>query len=194
MATQAERTAATTSAVVAAARDLFATRGFAGTSMDEVARAAGVTKGGLYHHYKDKTALMAAVYEDQERRSVEHLLASGPDLDDPLAALLAGSRTFLEQCLDPTFRAIALVEAPAGLGWERWRQIDLEHGFGLMRMAVQLAVEAGQLRPLPVDQVAHQLVAALTEAALLLGASEDPVDELEPAYATFEALVQGLRA
>lgn len=194
VATQAERTAATTSSVVAAARDLFARQGWAGTSMEEVARAAGVTKGGLYHHFKDKTALLAAVYEDQERRSVQHLLErSGELADDPLAALLAGSRAFLEECLDPTFRAIALVEAPAGLGWERWREIDLQHGFGLMRLAVEAAIDAGQLRPLPIDQVAHQLLAALMEAALLVGRADDPAAELGPAIATFEALLDGLR-
>jgi AcrR family transcriptional regulator len=186
------RSGATTAAVVAAARDLFAERGWAATSMDEVARAAGVTKGGLYHHFKDKTELLAAVYEDQERRSVEHLLATNPPLDDPLAALRAGSRTFLEQCLDPTFRAIAIIEAPAGLGWERWREIDVQHGFGLLRMAVEGAMEAGQLRRLPVDQVSHQLLAALMEAALLVGRAEDPAAELEPAAATFDALLDGL--
>jgi AcrR family transcriptional regulator len=196
VATQAERTAATTSAVVAAARRLFAERGWAATSMEQVAREAGVTKGALYHHYQDKTALLAAVYEDQECRSVEHLLARSAAVDprDPLEALRVGSRAFLEECLDPTFRAIALVEAPAGLGWERWRKIDLEHGFGLMRTAVAAAIEAGQLQPLPVDQVSHLLLAALMEAALLLGQAEDPAAELELAAATFDALVEGLTA
>jgi AcrR family transcriptional regulator len=193
VATQAERTAATTAAVLAAATELFATQGWARTSMDEVARAAGVTKGGLYHHFKDKTELLAAVYEALEQRNVHQLLAQGGDLDhDPLAALRAGSRSFLEQCLDPVCRAISLVEAPAGLGWERWRAIDAQHGFGLMRMAVAAAIEAGQLRPLPVDQVAHQLLAALLEAALLVGRSDDPAGEIDDAIATFDALIDGL--
>jgi AcrR family transcriptional regulator len=194
VATQAQRTAATTAAVVAAARDLFAEHGWASTSMDQVATAAGVTKGALYHHYTDKTALLAAVYEDQERRSMEHLLERSAELDpdDPLEALRVGSRAFLEECLDPTFRAIALIEAPAGLGWERWREIDLAHGFGLMQAAVAAAVEAGQLQALPVDQVSHLLLAALMEAALLLGRADDPHAALEQAAATFDALLTGL--
>lgn len=191
--TQAERTAATTARVVAAARQLFAERGWAATSVEEVARAAGVTKGALYHHFADKTALLAAVYEDQERRSIEHLLAHAPPPDtDPVEAIKAGSRLFLDECLDPTFRAIALVEAPAGLGWDAWREIDLRYGFGLMVGAVQAAVAAGRFPALPVDQLAHLLLAALMEAALLVGRADDPEAELERAAATYDALVDGL--
>jgi AcrR family transcriptional regulator len=195
VATQAERSGTTSAALIAAARELFASRGWAATSMEEVARAAGVTKGALYHHFADKKALLRGVYEDQERRSIEHLLeVAGPLADDPLEGLRVGSRAFLESCLDPTFRRIALVEAPAGLGWELWREIDLQYGFGLMHGAVQQAIASGQLKPLPVDQVAHQLLAALMEAALLVGQAKNPKKTLKDALATYNALLDGLTA
>ena len=133
-----------------------------------------MTKGALYHHFRDKTDLLRAVYEEQEQQSIDGLLALGCEHADPLDALRAGCRAFLTACLDPTFRRIALVEAPAALGWEEWREIDARYGFGLLRAGVEAAMDAGRLRRMPVDHVAHLLLAALSEAALLLGRAEDP--------------------
>jgi AcrR family transcriptional regulator len=194
VATQAERSGATRRAILDAARDLFASHGWTATTIDEVTRAAGVTKGALYHHFRDKTDLLRAVYEDQEERSVERLLASAGTHDDPLDALRAGCHAFLAACLDPTFRRIALVEAPAGLGWEEWREIDARYGFGLLRAGVELAVASGRLRPMPVDAVAHLLLAALSEAALLLGRTPEPERALEEVTGAFDALLDGLVA
>jgi AcrR family transcriptional regulator len=175
-----------------AARSLFAAQGWAATSVDEVARTAGVTKGALYHHFRDKTDLLRAVYEDQEAASIARLTSVAVEGMDPLDILRAGCRKFLEECLDPTFRRIALVEAPAGLGWEEWREIDARYGFGLLKLGVTGAMDAGRLRPLPVDFVAHLLLAALSEAALLLGQSSDPEADFDEIASSFDALLDGL--
>jgi AcrR family transcriptional regulator len=193
MATQAERTTATRRKVLDSARDLFATRGWANTSIDDILRSAGVTKGALYHHFPDKVALLRAVYEEQEEQLVPRLIAASRGQPDAVAALHAGCRAFLKVCTEPTFRRIALVEAPAGLGWEEWRAIDARYGFGLLRSGVEAAVRAGQLKPLPVDQLAHLVLAALTEAALVIGESTTPRKSLRELEATFAALLDGLR-
>jgi AcrR family transcriptional regulator len=190
--TQTERSTATRRRILDAARELFASRGWAATSVDEVVRSAGVTKGALYHHFRDKTDLLRAVYEEQEQTSIERLLGSVGTSDDPLDVLRAGCRGFLTECLDPTFRRIALVEAPAGLGWEEWREIDARYGFGLLRAGVEAAMDSGRLRRMPVEGVAHLLLAALSEAALLLGRADDPQAALEEIAGTFDALVDGL--
>jgi AcrR family transcriptional regulator len=190
--TQTERSTATRRRILDAARSLFATRGWAGTSVDEVVRTAEVTKGALYHHFRDKTDLLRAVYEEQEQASVSRLLELAGSVTDPLDQLRAGSRAFLTACLDPTFRRIALVEAPAGLGWEEWREIDARYGFGLLRGAVAASMDAGRMRRMPVDQVAHLLLAALSEAALLLGQSASPSDDFDEIAGAFDALVDGL--
>jgi AcrR family transcriptional regulator len=190
--TQTERSTATRRRILDAARTLFATKGWAGTSVDEVVRRAEVTKGALYHHFRDKTDLLRAVYEEQEEQSVSRLLELAVDVTDPLDQLRAGSRAFLTACLDPTFRRIALVEAPAGLGWEEWREIDARYGFGLLRGAVEASMEAGRMRRMPVDQIAHLLLAALSEAALLLGQSAAPTEDFDAIAGAFDALIDGL--
>src|SRR6185295_13363735 len=136
--------------------------------------------------------LLRAVYEEQEQRSIEGLLEIGAQHADSLDALRAGSRAFLTACLDPVFRRIALVEAPAGLGWEEWREIDARYGFGLLQAGVTAAMDAGRLRRMPVDHVAHLLLAALSEAALLLGRSQDPTAEFDEIADAFDALLDGL--
>jgi AcrR family transcriptional regulator len=190
--TQTERSTATRRRILDAARELFADRGWAATSVDEVVRSAGVTKGALYHHFRDKTDLLRAVYEEQEQASIERLVGLVDVTADPLDQLRTGCRAFLTACLDPTFRRIALVEAPAGLGWEEWREIDARYGFGLLRAGVEAAMDAGRLRRMAVDQVAHLLLAALSEAALLLGRADDPDAAFDEIASTFDALIVGL--
>jgi AcrR family transcriptional regulator len=192
MPSQAERSEATRRRILDAGRDLFSERGWAATTIDEIVRAAGVTKGALYHHFRDKTDVLRAVYEEQEQRSIDGLLAIGAGHDDPLDALRAGCRAFLTACLDPTFRRIALVEAPAALGWEEWRAIDARYGFGLLRAGVEVSMRAGRMRRMALDDVAHLLLAALSEAALLLGRAEDPAASLDELAGAFEALLDGL--
>jgi AcrR family transcriptional regulator len=51
-------------AVTEAAAALFSTRGFLETSMEEIARAAGLSKGGMYHYFKGKTEILFAILSD----------------------------------------------------------------------------------------------------------------------------------
>lgn len=192
MPSQVERSIATRRRILDAARELFAERGWAATSIDEVVSAAGVTKGALYHHFRDKTDVLRAVYQEQEERSIEGLLEIGGEYADPLDALRAGCRAFLTACLDPTFRKIALVEAPAALGWDEWREIDARYGFGLLLVGVKAAMDGGRLRRMPVENVAHLLLAALSEAALLIGRSEKPDADFDEIAGAFDALLDGL--
>ena len=103
-----------------------------------------MTRGALYYHYADKRALFEAVFEDLERELVEALLAKlGAVADDPLALLHGGVEAFLDACLDPAIQRIALLEAPAVLGWERYREIEQTYGLGVARAALQAAMDAG---------------------------------------------------
>ena len=174
--TQAERTEATREALIAAARRLFTERGYEDVGTEEIVRAAGVTRGALYHHFGGKASLLDAVYARIEAESTERVarVVLGSELHSPLDAMKAGIEAFLEECLKPELRQIALHDAPAVLGWERWREIGAANGLGLIEASLGAAIEAGEIRPLPVQQTAHLLMGALDEAAMVLARDERP--------------------
>lgn len=179
--TQAQRTEATRGALVAAARRLFTERGYDEVGTEEIVRAAGVTRGALYHHFGGKRELLEAAYEQLEAESTERVarVVLGSDLESPLGAMRAGIEAFLDECAEPELRRIALHEAPAVLGWERWREIGAANGLGLIEASLSAAVEAGEIRPVPVGPTAHLLLGALDEAAMLVARSEDPASRAE---------------
>jgi AcrR family transcriptional regulator len=189
-----ERSEATRAALVAAARPLFADRGFAGVGTEEIVRAAGVTRGALYHQFRDKRELFAAVFEQLEaelaQRVSEAAVASGAT--EPLAALRVGTDAWLDACTEPEVQRIVLLDAPAVLGSERAREIGLLHSVGLVEAALQAAVDAGQLAPQPVRGLAHILIGAVDEAALYVATSDDQVAARAEVGAVLDRLLQTL--
>jgi AcrR family transcriptional regulator len=171
---QAERSESTRRRLLDAARALFAERGYDATPIEEILARTGLSKGALYHHFADKRDLLDAVYEQLEQELTEMLTGVGRDLRDPLARIDRGCQAFLDACLDPVVRRIALVEAPAVLGWQRWREIDAKHGFGLLLAGLRSAARAGRIPSDCLEERGHLLLASLMEAALLVGASTDP--------------------
>lgn len=192
--TQIQRRESTRAALLAAARRLFAERGYEAVAAEEIAAAAGVTRGALYHHFGGKRELLDAAYEQLEREVTERIarVVLGSELESPLEAMRAGVEAFLDECARPEVRQIALHDAPAVLGWERWREIAAANGLGLIEASLAAAVEAGELRPLPLRPAAHVLLGALDEAALMLAASgEGPAARAET-LAVLDALLDGL--
>jgi AcrR family transcriptional regulator len=194
--TQAQRSEATRKALVAAAHDLFATRGYDDVGAEEIVRAAGLTRGALYHHFPSgKPGLLEAVYEKVEADStarVAHVVLDS-EMHSPLAAMKAGVAAFLDECAEPGFQRIALHDAPAVLGWDRWREISASNGLGLIEASLIAAIEAGEIRPLPVRPTAHLLMGALDEAAMLLARSADPEGRAEITTVLL-ALIDSFRA
>jgi AcrR family transcriptional regulator len=191
----AERSEATRAALVAAARPLFAERGFAGVGTEEIVRAAGVTRGALYHQFADKRELFAAVFEQVEAKLSERIGAAAisSGAADPLAALRAGTTAWLDASTEPETQRIVLLDGPAVLGWERWRAIAMHYGFGLVETVLQAAIDAGQLAPQPVPPLAHVLIGAVDEAALYVATSADPARARAEVEAVLERLLAGLR-
>jgi AcrR family transcriptional regulator len=192
--TQAERRAATRAALVEAGRRLFAERGFAAVGTEELVAAAGVTRGALYHHFEGKVGLFAAVYEAVEAELIANFSLDDLAGTDPLGALRGGIGQILELSLDASSQRIALIDAPAVLGWEAWREVQVRHGLGLLEAGVSAAIEAGQLRSLPVEELAGVLFGALIEAALYVARAPDQNDAMARMQAVLEALLDGLVA
>ena len=171
---QQERSETTRAAAISAARAIFAERGYDAASIDEIAKRAGISKGALYHHYRDKTEILAAAYEDVERELTDHIASVASKHRDPIKSLRAGCHAFVDACADPATRRLALIDAPAALGWQRWREIDAQHGFGLLRFGLQAAADAGRIRPDRVELRAHFLLAVMMEGALFIAAADNP--------------------
>jgi AcrR family transcriptional regulator len=185
---------ATRDALVQAALELFTKRGYAGVGTEEIVTRAKVTRGALYHHFADKSDLFRAVFERVEAELMERIGARMEATDDPWELMLAGMRSFLDACEEPAVKQIALTDAPSVLGWQEWREIDNRHGLGLTRAALQGAVDAGALRPIAVEPMAHLFVAALSEAAFVTAYSDQPRKARAEVEQALIQLIEGLRA
>lgn len=192
--TQAERSQSTRQALVAAARPLFADRGYAGVGTEEIVRAAGVTRGALYHHFAGKRELFEAVYEQIEVELAERIAAGALQANaaSPLEAMRAGAEMFLRVSTEPEAQQIVLLDGPSVLGWDRWREIAAAHGLGLIEATLQAAIEAGSIDPQPVRPLAHILMGALDEGAMLVARAEDPEQMRAEVGQTLGALLDGL--
>jgi AcrR family transcriptional regulator len=189
---KAEQSEATRAALIAAARRLFGERGYAAVGTEEIVRAAGVTRGALYHPFGGKRDLLEAVYEQVEGELTQRIAEGALAGSNPVEAMRAGSEMFLDACLEPEVQRIVLLDAPAVLGWDRWREIASAHGLGLIEASLQAAIDAGQITPQPVKPLAHILLGALDEAAMLVARAEDPAAmRLEVAEA-LNRIVEGL--
>ena len=186
---QASRSASTRAKLIRAARRLFASKGYAAVGTEQIVRRAGVTRGALYHQFSSKEDLFLAVYEQVEQELTERVAATLGEVSSPLGALRAGIRAFLEACRAPEVQRIVLIDAPAVLGWERWREVAERYGLGLIEAAVTAAIEAGEIADLPPELLAHLLMGALDEAALLVVRNPDSTESVA---ATLERLLEGL--
>ena len=192
--TQAERSATTRAALLRAGRALFGKRGFAATSREAIVEAAGVTRGALYHHITGKEELFRAVFEAIEEEMTERLAKVALSQADPLDAIRVGCREFLDIAMDPAVQRIVLIDAPAVLGWQAWREVESRYGLGLVTIGLQNAMDAGALTPQPIEPLAHMLLASLNEAALLVAGSDHPKKTRREVGAVVEHLIDRLAA
>ena len=151
--TQAERTEATTTALVDAARELFAQDGYAATSLDAVAAKARVTKGAVYHHFEGKQQLFEAVFAREVERLAAVLPAVYASKQDPWEAFEASCRAFLAECLEPGLQRIMLLDALAAMGWDGVRRMEAPL-LEMMEVAITRAVKAGRIAPRPAGPLA----------------------------------------
>ena len=177
--TQAERSAATQEALLTAARRLWGERGYTAVSTPEIAQAAGVTRGAMYHQYPDKARLFLAVLEAVEADVIERLGAAvvAEQPQTPAEALRIAADAWLEIASEPEVRQLVLLDAPSILGWAGFREISLRYGLGMTEQLLAAAIEAGELKPQPTRPLATVMIGALDEAALSIANADDPEQE-----------------
>jgi AcrR family transcriptional regulator len=141
---------ATRAALLEEATRLFALRGYAGTSLEDVAAASQVTRGAVYHHFDSKQALFEAVLDAQESRAIARITAAATSAD-PVQAAGQALDAFLDQCCDPAYGRLVWLEGPTALGWHRWRECEKKYAYGLVEDHIGALVEAGYLPEQSVD-------------------------------------------
>jgi AcrR family transcriptional regulator len=171
--TQGERRASTRAALIAAGRELFARKGFAGAGREEIVERAGVTRGAMYHHFESKEALFQAVYETVEQEVLNRVVQAAGAASDPKEMLRLGSLAYLDVAAAEEVRRICLLDAPAVLDPDVRRGLSEQHGLGVIRASLRECMDAGLIREQPVDTLAHLYMAALLEAATLVAEGRD---------------------
>jgi AcrR family transcriptional regulator len=192
--TQAERSAATQRALAEAARRLWGSRGYASVSTPEIAEAAGVTRGAMYHQFADKAALFVAVLEGVEEEIIQRLAeaVAATQPPSPADAMRAAADAWLDIAGEPDIRQLVLLDAPTVLGWTRFREISQRYALGLTEQMLAAAIEAGQLRRQPTRPLATVLIGALDEAAMAVANAEDPAQEKAQIRAVLHDLLDGI--
>src|SRR2546427_8169240 len=173
MSSKAQQSEATRRKLLRVGRDLFARRGFTDVPTEEIVRRAGVTRGALYHHFRDKRDLFAAVVEEVEQDVMERVAAAALSETDAWEQQRAAIGAYLDVCLEPAVQRIVLTDAPSVLGLAAWREMEAKYGLAMVRAGLQNVMDAGLIEQQPVEPLAHLVLGALTEGGLLIARSED---------------------
>lgn len=185
-----DRSDMTRKALVKAARELFLEKGYAEASTPELVRAAGVTRGALYHHFEDKQALFHAVAESELAEVARLIERSATTASTTLQALESGTRAYLDAMQAPGRAHLLLVEGPAALGVQTLKQLNSDSAAHTLRDGLAAAMAAGEIPQLPLDALTAVLDAAFDRAALEMaqGASRADIER------ALSALFRGLAA
>ncbi|MFB7874076.1 TetR/AcrR family transcriptional regulator [Nocardia sp. NPDC056064] len=171
---------------------LFAEREYTELSAEELVRAAGLTRGALYHHFDGKKGLFEAVLDELEERAAHRIRSAIDAHSDPFDRVEAGLEAFLDVCAEPEYRHIVLLQGPIALGWRRWREVDQRHLGSLVVEGARRVLESGEVQPHPPELLASAFYGALTEMSLTIAEAEDTATGRTQAAALARALLRGL--
>ncbi|WP_283814030.1 TetR/AcrR family transcriptional regulator [Afipia massiliensis] len=194
MARQSERSAATIDGIVSAARKLFMSRGFDAVSIDDIAIAAGIAKGGVYHHFSSKQSIFEVVLDRVQAELASQLnsrLAAnkGPRTPETIAM---NTYAYLKAASEPGLRRLILIDGPVVMGLQRWREMDDRHFFEAIHSGL-VAIMGPKASRKQIDSAARLVTGAIMEAALATGASENPVAVARVYCATLRSMLYGLQ-
>jgi AcrR family transcriptional regulator len=169
----AEDAAATRAAFVRTARAKFGSEGFAAVLTDDLVAEVGLSRGALYHHFRTKEELFAAVFEDVEAELVARVMGEADGALPPWVQLRNGLHAYLDLCEDPAVSRILFVDGPAVLGWDTWHELEEKYAFGHIVNVLQEMIDAGAIDPVPITPLAHVVFGALTRAGGAVARSAD---------------------
>jgi AcrR family transcriptional regulator len=188
-----EHVAATRQALVTAARRHFGSVGFAATSLDDVVADAGVTKGALYHHFKNKEDLFLAVYEELEAELTGVSSDAVVGANDAIELLQRAFGAFLDLALTPEIQRISLIDAPSVLGAAQKHEVDTRYSLAGVQMTVQLGIDTGVIVAHDAATLAQLLIAACGQAAVMIATAGDHAAARRQIGEALDGLNAGLR-
>jgi AcrR family transcriptional regulator len=194
MVRQIERSSATISAILGAARKLFAANGFEDTTIDAIGAKANTAKGAVYHHFDSKAAIFTRVLEDvQSEIAAAPIPAAALKIVDPLDQIAAGVLRYLNAATEPGIKRILLIDGPAIVGWRKWREID-DHYFGARTKAALAIVLGKDASARELEALTHLVIGAVMEAALVCATAEDSKRMARDHASSLRKMLAGLRA
>ena len=183
--------------LVAVAAELFGERGYHQTSTEEIVRRSGVTRGSLYHHFADKSALFEEVFDRAERAVSTAVRAAAKAAtergEDPWSVFLAGWDAVLDTAIDEPLQRIRVVDAPAVLGWQRWQELNAQYTLANIEAGLVRLLEHGVLAPQPVAPLAVLLMGLSNQAVSAIAGAEHPVKVRQDIGRAVRRLLEGLR-
>lgn len=179
--------------ILSEAEALFAGRGYAGVGLEEIADAASVTRGAVYHHFGSKKGLFEAVAGRTQQKVADAVVQAAARQPNSWEGLRAGCRAFLTASLSDGARRILLVDAPSVLGWNAWRHQDADASALHLRDALMELVALGAIEVRSVAGATALLSGAMNEAALCIADSDRRDDALEDALVDLFRILDGLR-
>jgi len=170
----ADRTQATRTALLAAARSLFVEKGYAETGTPEIVERAKVTRGALYHHFADKADVLKALVEQEAHAVADAIVLDTRGTKTPLEALMRGADAYFAAMQAPGRARLLLLEGPVVLGRETMDRIDRATGAAQLLEGLRAAGAGG--KSVPREALAELLSAAFDKAALMIaeGAPAEP--------------------
>jgi AcrR family transcriptional regulator len=194
MTKKAEQSEATRRKLLKVSRNLFARRGYADTSIEDIVQRTKVTRGALYHHFESKQDVFRAVYEDLQRELAQQFYDAAMREPRVEKHLEVGAEVYLDACLDRGLQRIALVDTPSVLGWDFWHEIDEKYSLGHIQNALKAGMKQGYFERQPVEPLAQVLFGALNEAGLFIARADDMAAARRHVGKTISRLIAGLRA
>jgi AcrR family transcriptional regulator len=183
----------TRKALVDSAVELFTRHGYAGTSLDAVAKRARVTKGALYHHFTGKQALFEAAFDVVETASMQRLTKAIEGDGTPWERALTGVQEYIKICLDPAYQRLVIREAQVVMGYERWRAAEERFSYGVVRSVLEELIAAGEINNVPIEVTARMMFAALSAGATIIAEASDPKKASAEVFTALINMIEGVR-
>ncbi len=189
-----EETNETIDRLIEGARGCFTEHGYADAALEDIAAAAELTRGALYHHFKNKKGLFHVVLERVQKDIAERVETEASKSEDVWEQLHLGCLAFVAAAVEPQNRRIMLVDGPAVLGWETWRMMDAQHSMRLLRGQLQIMEAQGRLQQVSIEAMTHCLSGALNESALWIAQKPDFEQALAETAIIIANMLNGFRS